>query len=214
MSILNEISQNLQIGKAKAVRELVQKAVDEGYPAETILNEGLLHGMGIIGEKFKMNEIYVPDVLIASRAMNAGSEVLKPLLASSGVKAAGKVVLGTVAGDRHDIGKNLVKMMMEGKGLEVIDEGTDVPAERFIETVIRENAHIIACSALLTTTMVGIREVIEAATEAGIRDKVTIMAGGAPVTEAFVRQIGADIYAHDATTAAEEAVKACSGRHN
>jgi methanogenic corrinoid protein MtbC1 len=153
MSILNEISQNLQIGKAKLVKELVQKAVDEGLSAESILKEGLLDGMGIIGAKFKNDEVYVPDVLIAARAMNAGTEILKPLLAASGVKAAGKVVLGTVAGDLHDIGKNLVRMMMEGKGLEVIDIGIDVPAEKFIESAIKENAQIIACSALLTTTM-------------------------------------------------------------
>lgn len=210
MSILKEISDNLQIGKAKVVKELVQKAIDEGIDAESILKEGLLHGMGIIGEKFKKDEVYVPDVLIAARAMNAGSELLKPLLVSSGVKAAGKVVLGTVAGDLHDIGKNLVRMMMEGKGLEVIDVGIDVSAEKFIETAIRENAQIIACSALLTTTMGEIQKVIEAAVAAGIRDKVTIMIGGAPVTDSFAKKIGADIYTPDAASAADEAVRACA----
>lgn len=210
MSILMDISQNLQNGKAKVVKELVQKAIDEGMSAESILKEGLLHGMGIIGEKFKKDEVYVPDVLIAARAMNAGSELLKPLLASSGVKATGKVVLGTVAGDLHDIGKNLVRMMMEGKGLEVIDIGIDVPAEKFIETAIKEDAQIIACSALLTTTMNEIQNVIDAAVKAGIRDKVIFMIGGAPVTESFAKQIGADIYTPDAASAAEEAVKACS----
>jgi len=163
MSILNEISQNLQIGKAKLVKELVQKAVDEGMSAESILKEGLLAGMGIIGEKFKNNEVYVPDVLIAARAMNAGTEILKPLLAASGVKATGKVVLGTVAGDLHDIGKNLVRMMMEGKGLEVVDVGIDVSADKFVETAIKENAQIIACSALLTTTMGEMKNVVNAA---------------------------------------------------
>ncbi len=210
MSILMEISQNLQNGKAKVVKELVQKAIDDGMGAETILKEGLLHGMGIIGEKFKKDEVYVPDVLIAARAMNAGSELLKPLLASSGVKATGKVVLGTVAGDLHDIGKNLVRMMMEGKGLEVIDLGIDVSAEKFVETAIRENAQIIACSALLTTTMNEIQNVIDAAVKAGIRDKITFMIGGAPVTESFAKQVGADIYTPDAASAADEAVKACS----
>ena len=151
MSILDEISQNLQIGKAKVVKQLVQKAVDEGMSAESILNDGLLRGMGVIGDKFKRDEVYVPDVLIAARAMKAGSELLKPLLAASGVKATGKVVLGTVAGDLHDIGKNLVRMMMEGKGLEVIDMGIDVPAAKFVETAIKENAQILALSALLTT---------------------------------------------------------------
>ena len=210
MSILNEISENLQIGKAKIVKELVNQAIAEGNSAETILKEGLLKGMGIIGEKFKKDEVYVPDVLIAARAMTAGTEILKPLLASSGVKAAGKVVLGTVAGDLHDIGKNLVKMMMEGKGLEVIDAGVDVPAEKFIELAIQENAQIIACSALLTTTMGEIENVVKAATDAGIRDKVTIMIGGAPVTQSFCEKVTADLYTSDAASAAEEAAKVCS----
>ncbi len=209
MSILNEISENLQIGKAKIVKELVNQAISEGNSAETILKEGLLKGMGIIGEKFKKDEVYVPDVLIAARAMNAGTEILKPLLASSGVKAAGKVILGTVAGDLHDIGKNLVRMMMEGKGLEVIDLGVDVPAQKFIETAIQENAQIIACSALLTTTMGEIENVVKAAEEAGIRDKITIMIGGAPVTQSFCEKISADIYTSDAATAADAAAKAC-----
>jgi corrinoid protein of di/trimethylamine methyltransferase len=211
MEILKEISQNLQAGKAKAVKELVQKCINDGMDAETILKEGLLHGMGIIGEKFKNNEVYVPDVLIAARAMNAGSELLKPLLVSSGVKAAGKVVLGTVAGDLHDIGKNLVRMMMEGKGLEVVDLGIDVPASGFIEAAIRENADIIACSALLTTTMGEIKNVIDEAVSAGIRDKVIFMIGGAPVTESFAKKIGADIYTPDAATAADAAARACLG---
>lgn len=207
MSILDEISSNLQSGKAKNVKELVQKAIDEGINVETILNEGLLYGMGIIGDKFKRDEVYVPDVLIAARAMNAGTELLRPILVSSGVKAIGKVVLGTVAGDLHDIGKNLVRMMMEGKGLEVIDVGTDVPADKFIQTAINENAQIIACSALLTTTMCEIENVIKAAVATGIRDKVVFMVGGAPVTESFAKKIGADIYTPDAATAAEEAQK-------
>ncbi len=210
MSILNEISQNLQIGKAKIVKELVQKAIDEGISPESILKEGLLDGMGIIGDKFKKDEIYVPDVLIAARAMTAGTEILKPLLASSGVTSAGKVVLGTVSGDLHDIGKNLVRMMMEGKGLEVIDLGVDVSAEKFVQTAIAENAQIIACSALLTTTMGEIEAVVKAATEAGIRDKITIMIGGAPVTQSFCDKVAADIYTADAASAADEAAKVCS----
>ncbi|NLH96671.1 MAG: hypothetical protein GX477_04935 [Clostridiaceae bacterium] len=142
-NILNEISQNLQQGRAKAVKELVEKAVGEGIDAKTILEQGLIAGMSVIGEKFKNNEVYVPQVLIAARAMKAGTEVLQPLLASSGVKAKGKVVIGTVRGDLHDIGKNLVKMMMEGKGLEVIDLGVDVPAEKFVEKAIEENGFVI-----------------------------------------------------------------------
>lgn len=209
MSILKEISQYLQQGRAKNVKELVQKALDEGIDARTILNEGLLDGMSIIGEKFKNNEVYVPEVLIAARAMYAGIDVLKPVLSSSGVESIGKVVLGTVKGDLHDIGKNLVKMMMEGRGLEVIDLGIDVPPEKFIEAAKEHNAQIIACSALLTTTMTEMKNVVEAAKEAGIRDKVTIMVGGAPVTENFCKSIGADIYEPDAASAAESAAKIC-----
>lgn len=211
MSILKEISENLQQGKAKNVKELVQKAIDEGYDAKTILEEGLLHGMGIIGEKFKNNEVYVPDVLIAARAMNAGSELLKPLLADIGVEATGKVVLGTVKGDLHDIGKNLVRMMMEGKGLEVIDLGIDVPVEKFIETAKETGAKIIAASALLTTTMGEMKNIVEATKAAGIRDEVTIMIGGAPVNENFCKSIGADIYTPDAASAADAAVGVYKG---
>lgn len=210
MSILNDISVSLQQGKAKVVKELVQKAIDDGIDAKSILEEGLLAGMGVIGEKFKNNEVYVPDVLIAARAMNAGTELLKPLLASSGVKAKGKVVIGTVKGDLHDIGKNLVRMMMEGKGLEVIDLGIDVSYDKFVNTAKEIGADIIACSALLTTTMGEMKSVVEAAKEAGIRDKVTIMVGGAPVNENFCKSIGADIYTPDAASAADEAVKACT----
>ncbi len=209
MSILNDISLNLQQGKAKVVKELVQKAIDEGIEVKAILEEGLLAGMNVIGEKFKNNEVYVPDVLIAARAMNAGMELLKPLLVSSGVKATGTVVIGTVKGDLHDIGKNLVKMMMEGKGLEVIDLGIDVSAEKFVNAAKEHNAQIIACSALLTTTMGEMKNVVETAKEAGIRDKVTIMVGGAPVTDNFCKSIGADIYTPDAASAAEEAAKVC-----
>lgn len=212
MSILNDISQNLQAGKAKLVKELVQKALDEGFKPQEILNEGLLPGMAVIGEKFKKDEIYVPDVMIAARAMNMGTELLKPLLASSGVKAAGKVILGTVAGDLHDIGKNLVKMMMEGRGLEVIDLGVDVPAARFVETAMGENAQIIACSTLLTTTMAEMENVVKAARDAGIRDKVSIMVGGAPVTQSFCETISADFYTPDAASAADVAAKICEER--
>ena len=175
MSILLEISENLQKGRAMVVKELVQQAIDENFSPKEILEDGLLAGMSVIGEKFKNNEVYVPEVLIAARAMNAGSEILKPYLAEAGVRAVGKVILGTVKGDLHDIGKNLVKMMMEGKGLEVIDLGVDVPAEKFVEAAIEHNAQIVACSALLTTTMVEIETVVEAIEKAGIRDKVTIM---------------------------------------
>ena len=209
MSILNEISGFLQQGRAKNVKELVQKAIDEGIGAKEILEEGLLAGMSIIGNKFKNNEVYVPEVLIAARAMTAGTDILKPYLKSEGVKATGKVVIGTVKGDLHDIGKNLVRMMMEGKGLEVIDLGVDVSAQKFVEAAIAEKAQIIACSALLTTTMNEMKSVVDEANLKGIRDKVTIMVGGAPITEAFCQSIGADKYTADAASAADEAALCC-----
>lgn len=210
MSILEEISENLQKGKAKIVKELVQNAVDSGIDPETVLREGLLPGMSVIGEKFKNNEVYVPEVLVAARAMNMGAQVLKPYLEKAGVKAAGKVCIGTVQGDLHDIGKNLVKMMMEGKGLEVVDLGTDVAPETFIQTAIEQNCQIICCSALLTTTMGVMEEVVKKAVEAGIRDKVKIMIGGAPVDEAFCEKIGADKYTPDAASAADAAAEFCA----
>ena len=207
---LQEISLQLQAGKAKIVKTLVQQAIDEGIPAQKILEEGLLAGMNVVGVKFKNNEVFVPEVLVAARAMNQGANLLKPLLMESGVKTSGKVCIGTVQGDLHDIGKNLVKMMMEGKGLEVIDLGTDVAPETYVRTAIEENCQIICCSALLTTTMGVMADGVKAAEEAGIRDKVKIMIGGAPVTAEFCAQIGADAYTDDAATAAEQAVAFCS----
>lgn len=209
MELLQEISQNLQAGKAKAVKGLVQQAIDEGIPAQQILEEGLLSGMSIIGEKFKNNEIFVPEVLVAARAMNMGAGLLKPLLAQDGIQANGKVCIGTVKGDLHDIGKNLVKMMMEGKGLEVVDLGVDVAPETFVKTAAEQGCAVICCSALLTTTMGVMGEVVKAAGEAGIRDRVKIMVGGAPVTQAFCDQIGADVYTADAASAADAAVELC-----
>lgn len=204
---LNEISLKLQAGKAKDVKALVQQALDEGIPAKDILEKGLLSGMNIVGEKFKNKEIFVPEVMIAARAMNMGAEILKPCLKADGIPTKGKACIGTISGDLHDIGKNLVRMMLEGKGFEVIDLGTDVAPETFIKTAIEENCQIICCSALLTTTMNGMADVVKAAEAAGIRDKVKIMIGGAPITESFCRQIGADIYTPDAASAAEAAAK-------
>ena len=209
MAILNEISENLQKGKAKIVKELVTKAVEEGIPAKEILEQGLLSGMDIIGEKFKNNQVFVPEVLVAARAMNMGANVLKPLLAEEGATAAGKVCIGTVKGDLHDIGKNLVKMMMEGKGLEVIDLGTDVSPEKYVETAVKEGCQIICCSALLTTTMPVMEEVVKEVEKAGIHDKVKVMIGGAPVTQSFCDRIGADRYTSDAASAADAAVEIC-----
>ena len=210
MSLFQEISQNLQKGNAKGVKALVQQAIDEGQSAKQILTEGLLSGMGIVGEKFKNNEVFVPEVLVAARAMNMGMALLKPLLTEAGVKVGGKACIGTVKGDLHDIGKNLVKMMMEGKGLEVIDLGTDVAPETFVETAVKENCQLICISALLTTTMSSMEDVVKAAEAAGIRDKVKIMIGGAPVNEAFCQKIGADAYTPDAATAAERAASFCA----
>ena len=208
---LHEISIKLQAGKAKEVKALVQQAIDEGISPKTILDEGLLSGMSVIGEKFKNNEVFVPEVLVAARAMNMGASLLKPLLVEEGVKANGKACIGTVKGDLHDIGKNLVKMMMEGKGLEVVDLGTDVAPETFVQTAIDQHCQIICCSALLTTTMGTMEDVVKAAEAAGIRDQVKIMVGGAPVTEAFCQRIGADAYTPDAASAADRAFSICAG---
>ena len=208
--MLSQISENLQKGKAKIVKQLVQEAIDAGISAQEILEKGLIAGMNVVGEKFRNNEIFVPEVLVAARALNMGSTLLKPLLAADGVKASGRVCIGTVQGDLHDIGKNLVKMMMEGKGLEVIDLGTDVAPETFVKTAIEQDCQIICCSALLTTTMPVMEEVVKAAQAAGIREKVKIMIGGAPVSEEFRAQIGADSYTDDAASAAEQAVAFCS----
>ena len=208
-TILQEISAQLQHGNARAVRELVQQAIDAGVPVECILNDGLLCGMSVVGERFKRTEIFVPEVLVAARAMNQGAALLKPLLASSDVKPCGKVCIGTVRGDLHDIGKNLVKMMMEGKGLEVVDLGTDVEPETYVRAAVEQDCRIICCSALLTTTMSVMTEVVDKVRQAGIHDRVKVMIGGAPVTETLCAQIGADRYTPDATTAAEAAVEIC-----
>lgn len=205
MSTLTELSEALQKGRAKLVKELVPRAIEEGYSAKEILEDGLLAGMNVIGAKFKNNEIFVPEVLVAARAMNAGTTLLKPLLAQDGVGSKGKAVLGTVKGDLHDIGKNLVRMMMESKGIEVIDLGVDVAPETFVEAAKENGCKIIACSALLTTTMPVMADVVKAVEAAGIRDQVKIMVGGAPVSQQFCESIGADVYTPDAASAAEAA---------
>ena len=212
MADMNALSGFLQRGRAKEVKELVQAALDEGVSAKIILEEGLMSGMSIIGVKFKNNEVFVPEVLIAARAMNAGTELLKPFLVDAGVVSKGTVILGTVKGDLHDIGKNLVGMMMEGKGLNVVDLGTDVTPKQFVDAAISNNANIIACSALLTTTMTEMQNVVKEAVSAGIRDKVTIMIGGAPVTTSYCENIGADYYTADAASASEVAVELCQAK--
>ena len=211
MSKYQEISEAVQKGRKKQVLDYIQSALDEKLEAKDILNEGLLAAMDVVGDKFKNNEIYVPEMLIAARAMSAGMEVLKPYLSEAGVEPIGKAVIGTVKGDLHDIGKNLVRMMFEGKGIEVVDLGVDVPAERFVEAVETERAQIVACSALLTTTMGEIKNVVECFNERGLRDKVTIMVGGAPVTDAYCKEIGADFYSPDAASAADIARETLTG---
>jgi corrinoid protein of di/trimethylamine methyltransferase len=209
MEVLHELSEQLQRGRAKEVAALVQQALDAGAAPRRVLEDGLMHGIGVVGEKFKHNLVFVPEVLIAARAMNAGIAVLKPYLVDDGVRARGTVVLGTVKGDLHDIGKNLVRTMMEGKGLEVVDLGVDVPAERFVREAIDRDADIVACSALLTTTMPEMRTVAAALVAQGVRERFHLMVGGAPVTDAYRAAIGADAYAPDATSAAEAAVAHC-----
>jgi corrinoid protein of di/trimethylamine methyltransferase len=207
MSILTEISEKLQKGKKKDVEALVTQAIAEGISPKDILEQGLLDGMSVIGEKFKVNEVYVPEVLIAARAMKAGTEILKPYLVSADVKPAGKVCIGTVKGDLHDIGKNLVKMMLEGKGIEVVDLGVDVSPEQFVAAVKEQGCKIICCSALLTTTMGIMKDVVELCKTEGIRDKIAIMIGGAPITDAYCKSIGADAYTPDAASAADKALE-------
>ena len=208
--MLSQISEQIQKGKAKVVKQLVQEAIDAGVPAQEILEKGLIAGMNVVGEKFRNNEVFVPEVLVAARAMNMGAALLKPLLAQEGAKNTGKVCIGTVKGDLHDIGKNLVKMMLESKGFEVIDLGSDVAPKVFVETAVKENCQLICISALLTTTMNIMEDVVKEAEAAGIHDKVKIMVGGAPLTAAFAEKIGADAYTPDATTAAEVALQFCT----
>lgn len=202
---LDVISEALQRGDAEKVEELVKKSLEENLSPKKILEDGLIKGMGIIGAKFKKNEVYVPEVLIAARAMHAGMNILKPKLIETGVKNIGIVAIGTVKGDLHDIGKNLVKMMLEGAGFEVIDLGIDVSADKFVEAVKEHKPNIIAMSALLTTTMVNMPEVIKALEAAGLREKVKIMIGGAPITQNYADQIGADGYSPDAASAVDNA---------
>ena len=206
MSTLSEISEWLQKGRAPKVKAFVQQALDEGIPASEILQDGLLDGMNIIGQKFKNNEVFVPEVLVAARAMNRGVEVLRPYLVADGVEEKGTVVLGTVKGDMHDIGKNLVRMMMEGKGLKVIDLGVDVPVDKFLDAARENDAKIICCSALLTTTMGEMRNVVEAVQASEMKGNFKVMIGGAPITQTFCDQIGADCYTPDAASAADAAV--------
>ncbi|MBR3928166.1 MAG: corrinoid protein [Clostridia bacterium] len=206
MADMLAIAKAVEGGRKKVVDQLVKEALNEGVKAETILNEGLVVGMTNLGEMFKNGEVYVPEVLVAARAMKAGTDILKPLLLSENVQSLGKVAIGTVQGDLHDIGKNLVGMMLEGNGFEVIDLGVDVAPEKFVEAV-KNGAQVIGMSALLTTTMPMMKAVIEMLMAEGLRDQVKVMIGGAPITQEYADQIGADGYSTDAASAAELAQK-------
>ncbi len=203
--LLKQIAEQLYEGEDEEVASLVQKALDEGMAPNTVLQDGLIAGMDVVGVDFKAGDLFVPEVLIAARAMSAGMSVLRPLLAEGDISSKGTYVIGTVKGDLHDIGKNLVKMMIEGAGFETIDLGVDVEAETFVSAVREHNPDVLGMSALLTTTMSQMKKVIEALTEAGLRDKVKIMVGGAPLTAEFAKDIGADSYAPDAASAVDTA---------
>ena len=205
MSKLQEVADVVIAGKAKLVGGLVQEALDEGNDPNAVLNS-MIDAMGVVGERFKNNEIFVPEMLVAARAMKKGVEVLKPHLASGSAGAAGKMIIGTVAGDLHDIGKNLVAMMIESAGFEVIDLGVDVAADKFIEAVrANPDVKIVGCSALLTTTMPALRDTVAALNAQDFRSKIKVMVGGAPITQEFADEIGADAYTPDAASAAQKA---------
>ena len=207
MEILQNISECVQKGKAKAVREGIQKALEEGISPVDILEQGLIAGMNEIGKLFKEDAVFVPEVLVAARAMTLGVQTLRPYLVQFGHKTVGRACIGTVQGDLHDIGKNLVKLMLEGKGIEVIDLGVDVTPQQFVDAAVSGKCQLICCSALLTTTMPVMQKVVEAVKAAGIRDQVKIMIGGAPVTQSYCDFIGADAYTPDAADCAEAAMR-------
>lgn len=212
MSILEEISEFLQKGKRKNVKALIEQALEEGMDPKMILKEGLMSGMSIIGGKFKREEVFVPDVMMAARAMNVGLSILEPKLVEAGNEPIGRVVIGTVQGDLHDIGKNLTAMLLKGAGFEIYDMGVDVSAEAFLEKAEEVNADIIGLSALLSTTMSQMKEVIDLLKEKNLRDKYIVMIGGAPITNEFAEEIGADYYTPDAASAAEAAKKAVESK--
>ncbi len=203
MADFEALQQAIIKGKNKDAAALTQELIDAGYGPKEILDEGLVPGMNVVGEKFKNNEYYVPEVLIAARAMKAAMELLRPLLVASKVEPKGKVAIGTVRGDLHDIGKNLVAMMLEGAGFDIVDLEVDVAPEQFVQAVTEEGVNIVAMSALLTTTMPSMKDTINALEEAGVRDKVKVMIGGAPVTQQYADEIGADGYSADAASAVD-----------
>ena len=204
-NVLEAIQKDLYSGKLDGVKKGVKKALEEGLSAQEVLAKGLLAGMDKVGKDFKAGDLFIPEVLMCAKAMHAGLDILKPLLVGSGTELQGKVVIGTVAGDLHDIGKNLVRMMLEGAGFEIIDLGVSVSPEKFIEAVKANRAQLIGMSALLTTTMPAMKLTIEGLKKAGIRENVKVLVGGAPVTASFAESIGADAYAPDAASAVDVA---------
>ena len=208
MDIISELSESLQKGDRKKVADLTARAIEQNIGTRRILDDGLIAGMAVVGERFKVHEIFLPDVLLAAKAMYAGMDLLKPLLIKDGIPTIGKVVIGTVQGDLHDIGKNLVAIMLKGAGFEVIDLGNDVAPERFVETAAKESADVLGMSALLTTTMPVMKSVIDLARERELQKRTKIIVGGASVSAGYAREIGADAYCFDGVSAVEYVKKA------
>jgi len=204
MDWIKDISASLETGDAERVAVLTKQALDSGIQAATVLNQGLILGMNRIGEKFKNHDIFLPDVLLAAKAMYKGLDLLKPLMIKDGIPVRGKVIIGSIQGDLHDIGKNLVAIMLKGAGFEIFDLGNDVAPEKFVAAAQKENAQVIGLSALLTTTMPGMRKVVDLLKEKGLAGRVKVIIGGAPVTDEFRREIGADAYGYDAASAVDK----------
>lgn len=203
VEILKTLAEAVVAGDAEAAKSKTEEALQKKVSAEDILNQGLVSGMNTISEQFKNNEIFIPEVLVAARAMKAGMSIIRPLLAEANVRSQGKVVIGTVGGDLHDIGKNIVAMLLEGAGFEIIDLGADVPKEKFLESIEKEKPDIVGMSALLTTTMIFMRDMISTLEEAGLKDKTKVIVGGAPITQSYADEIRADGYAPDAASAVD-----------
>jgi 5-methyltetrahydrofolate--homocysteine methyltransferase len=212
MSLLEDLRKSVIEGDQNAAQELVKQALAEGLPPEKILTDGLITAMSEVGRMFECGEFFVPEMLISARAMKSGLALLRPLLAAAHIQAVGKVIIGTVQGDLHDIGKNLVAMMLEGAGFEVIDLGVDVSPEKYVQAVREHHPDLLACSALLTTTMPRMKDIVIGLKAAGLRESVKVMVGGAPLTEQFAQDIGADIYASDAASAAQRAREAMENK--
>ncbi len=214
MEILDNIAKSLMAGDDKKITEQVTQAMEEGIPSTRILDDGLIAGMNVVGARFRNHEMFLPEVLLSARAMTAGVALLKPLLIAEDVPSRGKVVLGSVQGDLHDIGKNLVGIMLEGAGFEVVDLGVDVPPEKFVEAAVSEEASVVGLSALLTTTMDVMKSVVDLVGEEGLSNQMKVIVGGAPLSEEFARSIGADGYAYDAANAVERVLSMVEGKRS